>query len=126
GALQTRADISSSGSAVTPGSNDGAVTAANGAATGAAAGQSPDAATQAGSATGASGGSGAARSSRAGTASTGPTAGIGGGGAKKSEILFGTFGVEAGVLGAVTGPPPPAIRAWTSDIHAKGGPNGTP
>jgi branched-chain amino acid transport system substrate-binding protein len=125
GALQTRADISSTGSAATTGSNDGAVTEANGTAASTSAGQAPDAASQASGATGASGGSGAAQSSRGTTASAGPSIGIGTSG-KKSEILFGTFGVEAGVLGAVTGPAPPAIRAWTSYINAKGGLNGHP
>jgi len=123
GALQTRADISSTGSGLTTGSSDGAVTEVNGTAAGTAAGLSPDAASQT---SGASGGSGTARSSRGATASAGPSSGIGATAGKKSEILFGTFGVEAGVLGAVTGPAPPAIRAWTSYINAKGGLNGHP
>src|SRR5207302_972776 len=61
GALQTRADISSSGSAVTTGSSEGAVADVNSAAAGTTAGQSPDAASPTSGATGTSGGSGAAR-----------------------------------------------------------------
>ncbi len=38
-----------------------------------------------------------------------------------SEVVLGSIGVEAGILGAVTGPTPPAIRAWASYVNAKGG-----
>jgi branched-chain amino acid transport system substrate-binding protein len=44
----------------------------------------------------------------------------------KSEILLGSFGAESGVLGAVSGPAPPAIRAWSAYVNAKGGINGHP
>jgi branched-chain amino acid transport system substrate-binding protein len=44
----------------------------------------------------------------------------------KSEILLGSFGAESGVLGAVSGPAPPAIRAWAAYMNAKGGINGHP
>ena len=126
GALQTRADISSTRSGATTGSNDATAADVNGgAAAGADAAQAPDAASQASGATGASSGSRSARTSSGATASAGPSIGVASGG-KKSEILFGTFGVEAGVLGAVTGPAPPAIRAWTSYINARGGLNGHP
>ena len=49
-----------------------------------------------------------------------------GAGGKKSEILLGSFGAESGVLGAVSGPAPPAIRAWAAYMNAKGGINGHP
>lgn len=39
----------------------------------------------------------------------------------KSEVVFGSIGVEAGILGAVTGPAPPAIRAWAAYVNARGG-----
>ncbi len=45
---------------------------------------------------------------------------------KKSEILFGSFGVEAGVLGVISGPAPPAIRAWIADVNSRGGLGGHP
>src|SRR5207245_9044526 len=45
---------------------------------------------------------------------------------RKSEILFGSFGVEAGVLGVISGPAPPAIRAWTADVNVRGGLGGQP
>ena len=45
---------------------------------------------------------------------------------RKSEILFGSFGVEAGVLGVISGPAPPAIRAWTADVNSRGGLGGHP
>ncbi|MGH8994240.1 MAG: ABC transporter substrate-binding protein, partial [Acidimicrobiia bacterium] len=38
-----------------------------------------------------------------------------------SDVVLGSFGVEAGILGAVTGPAPPAIRAWASMINSRGG-----
>ncbi|MDQ1516346.1 MAG: branched-chain amino acid transport system substrate-binding protein [Actinomycetota bacterium] len=50
----------------------------------------------------------------------------GAGGGPKSEILLGSFGAESGVLGAVSGPAPPALRAWSAYINAKGGINGHP
>jgi branched-chain amino acid transport system substrate-binding protein len=49
-----------------------------------------------------------------------------GAGGPKSEILLGSFGAESGVLGAVSGPAPPALRAWSAYINAKGGINGHP
>ncbi len=47
-------------------------------------------------------------------------------GATKSEILLGSFGSESGILGAVSGPAPPAIRAWAAYINTQGGVNGHP
>jgi branched-chain amino acid transport system substrate-binding protein len=45
---------------------------------------------------------------------------------KKSEIVLGSWGAESGILGAVSGPAPPAIRAWSAYINAAGGINGHP
>jgi branched-chain amino acid transport system substrate-binding protein len=39
----------------------------------------------------------------------------------KSEVVLGSIGVEAGLLGAVSGPAPPAIRAWAAYVNARGG-----
>jgi branched-chain amino acid transport system substrate-binding protein len=47
-------------------------------------------------------------------------------GANKSVINLGSFGDASGVLGAVSGPAPPAIRAWTKYINANGGLCGHP
>jgi branched-chain amino acid transport system substrate-binding protein len=58
--------------------------------------------------------------------SPGPSTPLPGAGGKKSEILFGSFGAESGVLGAVSGPAPPAIRAWAASVNARGGINGHP
>jgi branched-chain amino acid transport system substrate-binding protein len=44
----------------------------------------------------------------------------------KSEVVLGSVGVEAGILGAVTGPTPPAIRAWAAWVNARGGLAGHP
>jgi branched-chain amino acid transport system substrate-binding protein len=43
-----------------------------------------------------------------------------------SEIVVGSFGAESGILGAVTGPAPPALRAWAAAVNAAGGVNGHP
>ena len=43
-----------------------------------------------------------------------------------SEIVIGSFGAESGILGAVTGPAPPALRAWSAAVNAAGGVNGHP
>jgi branched-chain amino acid transport system substrate-binding protein len=56
----------------------------------------------------------------------GPSTPVPGAAGKKSEILLGSFGAESGVLGAVSGPAPPAIRAWAAYMNAKGGINGHP
>jgi len=47
-------------------------------------------------------------------------------GGPKSELLLGSFGAESGILGAVSGPAPPAIRAWAAYINTQGGVNGHP
>ncbi|MEW6476984.1 MAG: ABC transporter substrate-binding protein, partial [Actinomycetota bacterium] len=81
-------------------------------------------------AAGGSGGSGAATAGKAGTPLPGtpgaPVTPAPGAGGPKSEILLGSFGAESGVLGAVSGPAPPALRAWSAYINAKGGINGHP
>jgi branched-chain amino acid transport system substrate-binding protein len=69
-----------------------------------------------------------------GRAAAGQSAGVpspGGGGSapaagKKSEIVLGSFGVEAGPLGSIAALAPPAIRAWVADVNARGGLNGHP
>lgn len=45
---------------------------------------------------------------------------------QKHEILLGSFGAGSGILGAVTGTVPPAIRAWASHVNATGGLAGHP
>lgn len=45
---------------------------------------------------------------------------------KRSEIIFGSFGVEAGPLGTISGPAPAAIRAWVADVNSRGGLAGHP
>jgi branched-chain amino acid transport system substrate-binding protein len=73
---------------------------------------------------------GSAQTGAAATGSvTGPVAtgcGAAAGAATKSVINFGAFGDASGVLGAVSGPAPPAIRAWTKYINANGGLCGHP
>jgi branched-chain amino acid transport system substrate-binding protein len=124
------------------------------AATGGAGLSSSSGGTAAGSATGAasapgsratgSGGSTAGGATAAGASGTNtgsasgkpgaPTPGTPGGAAApapgiagpKSEILLGSFGAESGILGAVSGPAPPALRAWAAYMNAKGGINGHP
>jgi branched-chain amino acid transport system substrate-binding protein len=80
-----------------------------------------------GGATG-SGSGASATGTRSGSAS-GAKSGSSGGGStatNKPEILLGSFGAESGVLGAVSGPAPPAIRAWVPYINSHGGINGHP
>ena len=74
-----------------------------------------------GGSTAAAGSAGGATPSQAAS----PVPGAAAGGAK-SEILLGSFGAASGILGAVTGTVPPAIRAWSSYINAKGGLAGHP
>ncbi|HWW54344.1 MAG TPA: ABC transporter substrate-binding protein, partial [Acidimicrobiales bacterium] len=75
-----------------------------------------------------SSGSVSAGSTPAGPATAAATTGCGAtaGAANKSAINFGAFGDASGVLGAVSGPAPPAIRAWTKYINANGGLCGHP
>ncbi len=105
-------------------------------------GSSPAAGSAAASATGSP--AGAARSAAGYRAGAGPSGavGAGAGGASapapagapvpgsapgaRAEILLGSFGAASGILGAVTGTVPPAIRAWASYINEKGGLGGHP
>ncbi len=50
----------------------------------------------------------------------------GGPAARKGELVFGSFGIENGVLAAVSGPVAPALRAWVADVNARGGIAGHP
>src|SRR5438067_1888833 len=84
-------------------------------------------------ATGPSGGAGAGRAGAGGSGATpgGGAAGAAGpanpqGAVKRSEIVFGSFGVEAGPLGTISGPAPAAIRAWVADVNTRGGLAGHP
>jgi len=45
---------------------------------------------------------------------------------QKSEIVFGSFGVESGVLTAITAGAAPGIRAWVGDVNSRGGLGGHP
>jgi branched-chain amino acid transport system substrate-binding protein len=80
--------------------------------------------------TGGSAGSTGAAAGKTGAPTPGspgvPSTPLAGAGGKKSEVLLGSFGAESGVLGAVSGPAPPAIRAWAAHMNAKGGINGHP
>src|SRR5256714_1490128 len=74
-------------------------------------------------------GGGRAVASGSGSGGAGPsTAGPvpGAAGTTKSEILLGSFGAASGILGAVTGTVPPAIRAWAASVNARGGLAGHP
>jgi branched-chain amino acid transport system substrate-binding protein len=92
------------------------------------------AATGGGSAAGVGGGAGAsaaggatpaARAAAARAAAGGVSSGAAAGGSM-SEIVFGSLGTASGVLGSVSGPAPPGIKAWVSSINAKGGLGGHP
>ena len=132
---------SAMGSAVVGSGSGGASGAGGGASAGAATGSGAAAGPRAGSpaggassggatATGASGGSSGAAAGKGGAplpgTPGGPATPAPGSGGTKSEILLGSFGAESGVLGAVSGPAPPAIRAWSAYMNAKGGINGHP
>jgi branched-chain amino acid transport system substrate-binding protein len=140
----TAATGAGAGAAGTPGiaagsagaqSSAGGATAGRAAASGAAPGVRT---TGAGSSTAPGGTAPGASAANAGTAAGKPGAPAGtipggpavpapgAGGGPKSEILLGSFGAESGVLGAVSGPAPPALRAWSAYINAKGGINGHP
>jgi branched-chain amino acid transport system substrate-binding protein len=94
-----------------------------------AAGPSAASARTAGGTAGAAGGAASSANSGTGGGTGSPGAGAvpgGAAGGSKSEILLGSFGAASGILGAVTGTVPPAIRAWSSYINAKGGLAGHP
>jgi branched-chain amino acid transport system substrate-binding protein len=105
GALQRR--VSGGTGLLANGSGSGAAGEANGASVGAEAAAAAKAAT--GGGTSNVGGSGP------GASQVGATAGT------KGEIVLGSVGTASGVLGAVSGPAPPAIKAWVSWVNAHGG-----
>jgi branched-chain amino acid transport system substrate-binding protein len=139
GTVPGGADTSSSGSAAVGGGSAGggsgggsAVSAGGGpasgnrsSASGAAATATPGAGLRAAArraaGNSASGGGGPA----SGAQSTAPVPGNPAGD-PKPEILLGSFGAGSGILGAVTGTVPPAIRAWASHVNATGGLAGHP
>jgi branched-chain amino acid transport system substrate-binding protein len=43
-----------------------------------------------------------------------------------SEIVFGSFGAQSGILGAVTRPAAAGVRAWAASLNRRGGLNGHP
>ena len=45
---------------------------------------------------------------------------------QKSEMVFGSFGVESGLLSAITAGAAAGIRAWVGDVNSRGGLNGHP
>jgi branched-chain amino acid transport system substrate-binding protein len=45
---------------------------------------------------------------------------------QKSEIVFGSFGVESGLLSAITAGAAAGVRAWVGDVNSRGGLNGHP
>jgi branched-chain amino acid transport system substrate-binding protein len=79
----------------------------------------------AGAAAGATGG-GAKAGTSGGGAGSGSRAAGGATAGTKGEIVFGSVGTASGVLGAVSGPAPPAIKAWASWTNAHGGLAGHP
>jgi branched-chain amino acid transport system substrate-binding protein len=40
------------------------------------------------------------------------------------DLVFGSFGVQTGVLGAITRPAPAGVRAWAASLNSRGGLNG--
>jgi branched-chain amino acid transport system substrate-binding protein len=129
----TGTPVTAAGGAQQPAASGGAATGAatgTGSASGARAGGSSGSSSGGATASGASGTGNGAAAGKPGAATPGapggsatPTPGSGG---PKSEILLGSFGAESGILGAVSGPAPPALRAWSAYINAKGGINGHP
>jgi branched-chain amino acid transport system substrate-binding protein len=41
-----------------------------------------------------------------------------------ADVVIGSFGVQTGVLGAVTRPAPAGVRAWAASVNSRGGLNG--
>ena len=125
-APQAGVGTGNAGGALSTGGATSAARSPGQAATSGAAASGAPAKTAAGAKTGAgpaaaAGGTGGPSGSAGGTPLPGtPAAGA------KSEILLGSFGAASGILGAVTGTVPPAIRAWASSINAKGGLAGHP
>jgi len=125
-APQAGVGTGNAGGALSTGGATSAARSPGQAATSGAAASGAPAKTAAGAKTGAgpaaaAGGTGGPSGSAGGTPLPGtPAAGA------KSEILLGSFGAASGILGAVTGTVPPAIRAWASYVNAKGGLAGHP
>lgn len=46
--------------------------------------------------------------------------------ARRAEIVFGSFGAQTGILGAVTRPAAAGVRAWAASLNRRGGLNGHP
>jgi len=122
-----------SGGAGAPASSRAAATGTAAGSSGSAAGARSGSGGPAPAGTAASAGSGTnagSATAKPGAASPGTPGGAAapapGAGGPKSEILLGSFGAESGVLGAVSGPAPPALRAWAAYMNAKGGINGHP
>lgn len=59
-------------------------------------------------------------------APVGPTPPEAGAGEVKGELVLGSLGTDSGVLGAVFAPAVHGVRAWVSDVNARGGVNGHP
>lgn len=120
GALQAEAaeggSLAGSGGSVTGGGSGAASNGAGSAGEGGTAASQPD--------SGAANGAAGSGSAGAGPAGAGPAGSAGGG--PKGEILLGSFGTSAGVLGQVSGPAPPAIRAWVEYVNSRGGLDGHP
>jgi branched-chain amino acid transport system substrate-binding protein len=117
GALQLR---SSTGGLVAAGTGDAGDQGSTGQAGGSGTAGSSGAGGLAAAAAGGGGRSGAAGSSGAARQAGGGAAGT------KGEIVLGSVGTSSGVLGAVSGPAPPAIKAWASWTNAHGGLAGHP
>ena len=114
------------GGAATSGSATSSGRSAGQAATAAGAATAPGSRSAGGARTGGGPGAAAGSAGPAGPSPAGgPVPGVAAGG-PKSEILLGSFGAASGILGAVTGTVPPAIRAWASYVNAKGGLAGHP
>jgi branched-chain amino acid transport system substrate-binding protein len=62
----------------------------------------------------------------AGTSMPAPPAGPGTVKDRGSEIVFGSFGAQTGILGAVTRPAAAGVRAWAASLNRRGGLSGHP
>jgi branched-chain amino acid transport system substrate-binding protein len=126
----TGSTVAGSGSGGTAGSNGSSAVgpvAGSGSVTGSRASGTGAASSGGATASGGSSGSAGSAAGKGGAPLPGaPATPAPGSGGPKSEILLGSFGAESGVLGAVSGPAPPALRAWSAYMNAKGGINGHP
>ncbi|HET9769820.1 MAG TPA: ABC transporter substrate-binding protein, partial [Acidimicrobiia bacterium] len=71
-------------------------------------------------------GAGPAPGSGAGPSVPSPPAGPAGTAARGAEIVFGSFGAQTGILGAVTRSAAAGVRAWAASANSRGGLNGHP